>query len=137
MFRSMFSLQHVLGAASLCAAVVLPAAAQEAQVVQDTNSMTVTRDADTGKLRAATADEQASMAAAKARMLMRVTPQQPLQKDHASGAHGVRLTDEFVAASSLIAVRKADGKIAISHGTPDGVATGEVQAPTTTTPATE
>jgi len=134
--RSMFSLQRMLGAVSLCAAVVLPAAAQEMQAVQDTNAMTVTRDAETGKLRAATAAEQASMQAAKAKMQLRVTPQQPQQKLHSNGAHGVRLTDEFVAASALIAVRTADGKIAVEHGNPESVAQGTVQVHTNT-PATE
>ena len=137
MSRSMFSLQCVLGAAGLCAAVILPAAAQETQALQDTNAMTVTRDADTGKLRAATAAEQASMAAAKSRMLIRVAPKQAQQKFNANGARGVRLTDEMVAASSLIAVRGADGKITIEHGTPDSVAKGQVQVPATITPATE
>jgi hypothetical protein len=132
----MFSLQQALGAASLCAAAILPAAAQDTQALQDTNSMTVTRDADTGQLRAATAAEQAGMAAAKAKMLLRVAPQQPQQKVHASGARGVRLTDEMVAASSLIAVRTADGKITVVHGNPDSVAQGTVQVPTNT-PATE
>ena len=134
--RSMFSLQRMLGAVSLCAAVVLPAAAQEMQAVQDTNAMTVTRDAETGKLRAATAAEQASMAAAKAKTLLRVATPQPQQKVHASGARGVRLTDEMVAASSLIAVRGVDGKITVVHGDPDSVAQGTVQVPTNT-PATE
>jgi hypothetical protein len=133
----MFSLQHVLGAVGLCAAVVLPALAQETQTVQEANSLTVTRDADTGKLRAANADEQSAMAAAKARMLIRVAPKQALQKDHASGAHGARLTDEMVASSALIATRGADGKVTIAHGDPDSVAQGQAQAPATTTPATE
>ena len=137
MSRSMFSLQHVLGAVSLCAAVVLPAAAQEVQAVQNTNSLTVTRDADTGKLRASTADEQASMAAAKARMLVRMAKPLPLPKVHSSGARGVRLTDDFIAGASLIAVRTPDGKIAVEHGNPDSVAQAPAQAPTTTTPATE
>jgi hypothetical protein len=132
----MFSLQQVLGAIGLCAAAVLPAAAQDAQALQDTNSMTVARDAETGTLRAATAAEQASMNSAKAKMLMRVATPQPQQKVHASGARGVRLTDEMVAASSLIAVRGADGKITVVHGDPDSVAQGTVQVPTNT-PATE
>src|SRR5206468_11626343 len=92
--------QRVLAAALVLSAAALPAAAQQAQdaqgeSVQTANSMTVTRDADTGKLRAATADEQSGMAAAKARMLIRVAAKQALQKDHASGAHGARLTDEM------------------------------------------
>jgi hypothetical protein len=133
----MFSLQQVLGAIGLCAAVVLPAAAQEMQAVQDTNSMTVTRDAETGKLRAATADEQASMAAAKAKMMIRAAKPRPLPKVHASGARGVRVTDDFFAGSSLIAVRTPDGKIAVEHGNPDSVAKDQATAPTTSTPATE
>lgn len=137
MSRTKFSLQCVLGAASLCAAVILPAAAQDAQAPQDSNAMTVVRDADTGKLRAATAAEQASMNAPKTRMLMRVAPQRPLPKVHSSGARGARMTDEFIAASSLVAVRTADGKIAIEHANPDQVAKDHAQVPATTTPATE
>lgn len=136
MSRSMFSLQQVLGAIGLCAAAVLPAAAQEVQALQDTNSITVARDAETGKLRAATASEQASMNSAKAKTLMRKATPQPQQKVHASGARGVRLTDEMVAASALIAVRGADGKITVVHGDPESVAQGTVQVPTNT-PATE
>jgi hypothetical protein len=136
MSRSKFSLQLVLGAVGLCAAAILPAAAQDMQAVQDTNSMTVTRDAETGKLRAATADEQTSMAAAKARMQVRMAKPLPLPKVHSSGARGVRVTDDFIAGASLIAVRTPDGKIVVDHGNPD-VAQAPAQAPTTTTPATE
>jgi hypothetical protein len=97
------SIQRLLGAAcaglALCA-FALPASAQDSQVV--------TRDAETGKLRPATAAEQAGLQAIKARQL-RESVKPTLQKFHATGATGVRLTDEFL--SSSTAVRKADGTI--------------------------
>lgn len=107
------SLQRLLGAGvaglALCA-IVLPATAQQAQqeAVQSVDSVTVTRDADTGKLRPATSEEQQALHAAKLRQLRAVT-QSALTKYHASGARGARLTDEFL--SSSTAVRKADGTI--------------------------
>lgn len=86
------------------------ALAQEA-AVQSNESMTVVRDAETGKLRNATAaemEELRAQASSKQRT-MRVAPQVPMQKFHPSGARGARLTDEFV--TSSVAVRKADGSI--------------------------
>src|SRR5437764_14689634 len=92
--------QRALAAALVLSAAALPAAAQQAQdaqgeSVQTANSMTVTRDAETGKLRAATAAEQSNMSAQKAKSLMRVAAPRPQPKVHASGARGARLTDDF------------------------------------------
>lgn len=84
------------------------AIAQEAPV-QSTDSITVSRDADTGKLRAATADEVTAMKAAGAARALRVAPKPTLQKYHASGARGARLTDEFM--SQNVAVRQPDGSM--------------------------
>lgn len=82
---------------------------------QSTESLTVVRDPGTGKLRHANAQEQAAMqsqAAAGRMRAMRVAPQLPEKKFHAAtGARGMRLTDEFT--SSAVAVRQADGSIAM------------------------
>ena len=96
---------------ALLGLVSQPAIAQEA-VAQSNESMTVVRDPGTGQLRHATAEEQAalqSQATAGKMRAMRVAPQAFQQKYHASGARGVRLTDEFT--SSAVAVRKPDGSI--------------------------
>jgi hypothetical protein len=106
------SIQRLLGAAgaglALCA-FALPASAQQAQqeAVQSVDSQVVTRDAETGKLRPATAAEQATLQSLKA--MMREAPKPTLQKFHSNGATGVRLTDEFLSAATV--VRNADGKL--------------------------
>lgn len=106
------SIQRLLGAGAaglaLCA-FALPAGAQQAQqeAVQSVDAQTVTRDADTGKLRPATVAEQAALQATKA--MLREAPKPTLQKFHRNGATGVRLTDEFLTASTV--VRTADGKL--------------------------
>jgi hypothetical protein len=136
--------QRLLAAALVLSAAALPAAAQEAQAtpetaVQASNNMTVVRDAETGKLRAATAAEQASLASVKPRALLRVAAPRPLPKVHASGAQGARLTDDFFASSALIAVRQPDGKVKLEHGDPAAVQQGQadVSTPTRTNPVTE
>jgi hypothetical protein len=100
--------------------------AQEIPVGSD-QALTVVRDADTGELRAATGAEQAALqakAAANSRMA-RSAAKPVQQKFHASGARGVRLTDDFI--STSVAVRKADGSIEKqcfdSHGAAAGAAT--------------
>lgn len=149
MTYSLSSRQRVLAATLALStlalsAAALPAAAQQAQdeqtaPVQTADSMTVTRDPETGKLRAATAAEQAAMTAQRARTLVRVAAPRPLPKVHASGARGVRVTDDFFTGSSLIAVRKPDGKIALDHGDPVSAThdKADVSAPTSTNPVTE
>lgn len=106
------SIQRLLGAGAAGLALyafALPAGAQQAQqeAVQSVDAQTVTRDADTGKLRPATAAEQAALQATKA--MLREAPKPTLQKFHRNGATGVRLTDEFLTASTV--VRTADGKL--------------------------
>jgi hypothetical protein len=125
------SQKHQTGQRLLCAAgitlallgLVSTATAQEAQ----SDALTVVRDPGTGKLRSATAEEQAalqSQAAGKLRAL-RVAPKPFQEKFHAKGARGMRLTDESV--SSSVAVRKADGSIEMqcfdSHGAAQTAAT--------------
>jgi hypothetical protein len=126
------SIQRLLAAGcaglALCA-FALPASAQDSQVV--------TRDAETGKLRPATAAEQAGLQAIKARQL-RESVKPTLQKFHATGATGVRLNDEFL--SSSTAVRKADGTIEMvcteAHGSETAAAHAHVHA-AANTPVTE
>jgi hypothetical protein len=128
MSRSQFSIQRLLGAALILGAASLPAAAQQtpATPAESTptatataNAMTVTRDADTGMLRAATPQEQAALTAAKSRFAVRMAVPQPETKYHSSGAVGVRLTDEFINANALVATRGADGKVTVAHGNAD------------------
>jgi hypothetical protein len=141
------SRQRLLAAALVLSAAALPAAAQQVQEAQDAqamtvsaaNDLTVTRDAETGKLRAATAAEQAAMTAQKAKTMMRFAAPRNQPKVHASGARGVRVTDDFYTGASLIAVRQPDGKIALEHGDPASVAAGQadVSTHTSTNPVTE
>jgi len=112
------SQKHQTGQRLLCAAGITlallglasTATAQEAQ----SDALTVVRDPGTGKLRNATAEEQEALKAqansstARVRTL-RASPQQFQRKIHASGARGVRLTDEFT--SSVRAERQPDGSI--------------------------
>lgn len=112
------SQKHPSGQRLLCAAgitlallgLVSHAAAQEA--VQSNDALTVVRDAETGKLRNATAEEHAALQAqANSRVrTLRAAPQAFLHKYHANGARGVRLTDEFT--NSVRAERQPDGSIA-------------------------
>lgn len=115
----------MLGAAAL----PLSAAAQTPSTpetgIDASNDITVVRDAESGKLRAPTAEEAAALkqkAAPHARAL-RSAPPPPMQKFHASGARGARLTDEFV--SSAVMVRGPDGKLAAqcvdSHAAAEGI----------------
>jgi len=134
------SIQRLLGAAGVLAlcACALPALAQQAeqqteqQAVQSTDAITVTRDASTGKLRAATSEEQQAMKAAKVRVASRFAAPVPQTKVHASGARGARLTDEFL--TSSVAVRQPDGTLKVQHGTVDAA---EADAHAHTTPVTE
>jgi hypothetical protein len=99
------------------AAMPLQALAEDRQApakpaaIESSDDITVVRDAETGKLRAATPEEHNALQQLKASRLRnaRVAPAVPLQKWHASGARGVRLTDEFI--SSAVAVRKPDGSV--------------------------
>jgi hypothetical protein len=118
MSHSQFSLQRAALGLLLSAAAIVPAAAQQA------DSLTVTRDPATGQLRAATAAEQATMRAAaqsqfQSRARIRVAAPRVQQKVHASGARGVRVTDEML--SSSVAVRAPDGHVEVAH-TPEEAA---------------
>jgi hypothetical protein len=131
------SQKHQSGQRLLCAAgitlallglVSQSAVAQEAPAPSN-DSLTVVRDAETGKLRNATAAEHAALQAQAASRMRaaRVAPQQaPLEKFHARGARGVRLTDEAI--SSSVAVRNADGSIGMQCFESHGAATSAVAA---------
>ena len=110
MSEKVLARQRALCAAlALLGAAALPLQAAAQQAVESNDAMTVVRDADTGKLRAATGQEMQAMQAAKAKMALRFTPAPTLQKYHPNGARGVRLTDEFM--SSSVAVRNPDGSV--------------------------
>jgi hypothetical protein len=97
------------------AALPLHALARDPQAaataITASHDVTVVLDAGTGNLRAPTTDEQAVMETAKAARALnfRVAPRPTLQRYHASGARGARLTDDFM--STSIAVIQADGSL--------------------------
>ncbi|MBO9687884.1 post-PEP-CTERM-1 domain-containing protein [Roseateles chitosanitabidus] len=89
---------------------VLPVGAAE---TAPTEALVVVRDTVTGKLRPATADEHAALAAlpvnAKMRVAGRAAAITPQRKLHSSGAVGVRVTEDMM--SHSVMVRGADGKL--------------------------
>jgi len=111
------AIQRLLGTAAaltLCACA-LPASAQQAQQqspqasAPSPDAQTISRDPATGKLRAATPEEQAALEALKAARKARIAPQPMVRKFHSSGAGGIELNEE--AMTSVVAVRTPDGKI--------------------------
>jgi hypothetical protein len=89
--------------------------AQSTAPLTTADGLIAVRDAQTGELRAATAEEMAALQATakpdtrgQASIVSR-----PMSKVHASGAVGTRLTDEF--ATYSVAVRRADGSVEIEH----------------------
>ncbi len=105
-----------LGASlALAACAAAPALAHEAPAADAAatpDAQIVVRDATTGTLRAATPDEARALATQRGRTAMAAPNAAPklLQRAHASGARGVRLTDEFM--SHSVVVRQADGTLA-------------------------
>jgi hypothetical protein len=101
-----------IAGASLLMAAALPALAQtEAPKTAPVAApaainQIVARDAVTGELRSATADE---VKALQGKAKSRAQAAQPRLKSHVSGAQGVRLTDEFL--SYAVVVRRADGTL--------------------------
>jgi hypothetical protein len=96
----------------LALAAALPLHAQETTVNEPVEQqMTVVRDAETGKLRAPNAAEQAAIqnAGRPQQRMRQAAPQPLLHKYHRSGAHGVRLNNEFV--STAVVVRGDGGKL--------------------------
>lgn len=115
--------------AAFCAAALLPLAASAAETdapvsapaaedrlpVTETpqDTLVVVRDAETGKLRAATNEERAalqSLRASKRAFALSAVAATPQAKRHAvTGATGVRLTDDMF--SHSVVVRRPDGKL--------------------------
>ncbi|MCD2517259.1 hypothetical protein LQ564_13170 [Massilia sp. G4R7] len=137
------SQKHHSGQRLLCAAGItlallgLGAQSAFAQENQDAapqaEALTVVKDAQTGKLRAPTAEEVAALKAqapaARSAVARTATPGFVLNKSHSSGIRGFRLNDESM--STSVAVRKTDGSIERqcfdSHGAgADAVAKGHV-----------
>ncbi|WAC73381.1 hypothetical protein OU995_01120 [Roseateles sp. SL47] len=110
-------LNRTFSLTALCAAALLPLAASAAEgslpvteAAQDT--LVVVRDADTGKLRAATNEERASLQslrASKRAVALSAVAATPQLKRHATGATGVRMTDDMISYS--VVVRRADGTL--------------------------
>ncbi|XHS79089.1 post-PEP-CTERM-1 domain-containing protein [Burkholderiaceae bacterium UC74_6] len=105
-----------LGLAIAASISVLPltaAAQQDSLAVSEasTNSaQIVVRDADSGKLRAATADEAAALGKLRtARSGLRAIAAAPQVKFHGSGATGVRVAEDMMSYS--VVTRGADGKL--------------------------
>jgi hypothetical protein len=93
-------------------ALAAEAAAQPAPAVEAAGTganQVVVRDAVSGKLRAPTAEEAAVLQAKTSALRGRVT-ETTLARHHASGAHGVRLNDQFMSYS--VVVRQPDGSLA-------------------------
>lgn len=91
---------------------------QAQPITSEDDHLTVVRDADTGKLRAPTADERAVMQqaqAAKARNF-RVSPRPGVQKYHHSGARGARVSEAL--AEPLSVETRAEPKSAASAVSP-------------------
>lgn len=131
MYNNKSSSQQKLRAAgavlALLAAATLPlsATAQNTTPAADDSAaaLTVVRDADTGQLRAPTADEAAALTRKSNARALRSAPPPALQKFHVSGARGARLTDEM--ANAAVMVRTPDGKLAAqcvdSHEAAEGI----------------
>jgi len=99
------------------AALAVPAMAQDAPAAKpeqalpvDTSAgQIVVRDATSGQLRPATAEEAQALRDQHAKGRLRVAPQATLARYHYSGARGARLTDEFMNYS--VVVRQPDGSL--------------------------
>jgi len=138
MSQKVMSRLRLACAAGLGLALVgLPAAAQQAAPASSNDNITVVRDAETGKLRNASAAEAQALQQVGKASAMRKAPAATLQKFSSSGATGVRLTDEMISTSAV--VRKPDGTLETqcfeSHGAAESAAAaGHVH---TLTPVTE
>jgi len=98
-----------LPCAALCAALSLPAAAQERPPTTQ-SGMVVVRDAQTGELRAPTAAESRALAPQHPSASLQALPTTPALVTHPGGARQVRLGERGLVYS--VATRGADGKLA-------------------------
>jgi hypothetical protein len=109
--------KHALRAIALCLTVAgafaLPSAsAQQAEALTSQDGAVVVKDAQSGKLRAATPEEHNALKSAPGqakKQMLRMAPKPTMNKYHGSGAAGVRLTDEFISTATV--VRAADGSL--------------------------
>ncbi|HEY9066251.1 MAG TPA: hypothetical protein VIO33_14800 [Burkholderiaceae bacterium] len=118
-FKSCISAAGTGLALASIAALAIPSVAQEATAqsvkpeqsapVDASAGQIVVRDAASGQLRPATADEAHALREQHAKGKLRVAPQATLARYHYSGARGARLTDEFMNYS--IVVRQPDGSL--------------------------
>jgi len=113
----MFAFKTPIALGALVGAAVIPLAVGAAEVQAATDqdaapaiadSQIVARDPATGQLRAATAEEAQALRRARAEQ-RRGGPVTSATHTHSSGAHGARLTEEFMNYS--VVVRTADGKL--------------------------
>jgi hypothetical protein len=110
--KSKLALRAAALGLAVAGTLALPnAAAQQAAPADAQDSAVVVKDAVTGKLRAATAQEHNDLKASGAakKQMLRAAPQPTRQKYHRSGAAGARLTDEFMTSATV--VRAADGTL--------------------------
>lgn len=120
MFKTIQPIRHTLHAIAVSfvlfgmSTVAPHALAQDGHdhaTVDPTDRLTVVRDAETGLLRAPTAEERSAMHEKAARRRDgRIPAPRMQQKWHHSGAIGTRVTDELM--STSVAVRKPDGGVA-------------------------
>ena len=107
--------------------------------VSATAGQVVTRDAETGALRAPTAEELQALESKAGASRSPGAAARNLSKVHVSGAQGARLTDESMTYS--VAVRRADGSLAHLHFASKSEAEAALKAPAAliknTTAATE
>lgn len=101
-------------ALALIGAAGVPAVAGAQAIEQKADAITVVRDAQSGKLRPATAEEQKALHNNNGNgngsgIAARASAVPTQQKFHSSGARGLRLNDEFM--SSSVVTRTADGKV--------------------------
>lgn len=88
---------------------VLPSLAMAQDATASTSHQVAVKDALTGELRAATAQEMRALSVQSTRMRSAYSPTSVLPKVHSSGARGARLTDEFATYSVMVA--QPDGKL--------------------------
>ncbi|MDB5961376.1 MAG: hypothetical protein JWP59_2670 [Massilia sp.] len=136
--RLVHAASALLAVAAIAGAPLTAVAQEQSSPEATADNLTVARDAVTGKIRAATAEEHAQLAAiraAKARNF-RVSPKQSVRRFHKSGANGVTLSEEMRNANTLVAIKGADGTIEMRHYNTAAEADAAVQAGPTANPTT-